>query len=402
MSLARPADSNYTLANVREADLPTGRLTLTIGSQSASQDVDDYVGFAARDNARRGFLFVSHVLGKHVPVSPTRMRASHEALVRTIEVRPGDSFVFVGMAETATGLGYGTFEAFNRRHDIPALYVHTTRYWMDPYALTFEESHSHAPSLCLHDALDPQIRAQQQAANVLVLVDDELSTGRTFAQLLREYRARHPNIERVHVLTLCDFSGGGAMETISMSADADVSVGALLTGEHAFVPAAIGCTNPQLRAQPSRHVDAGLASEFGRRAVSTALCIDDTHDQDWMKLGQLPTRRIKVIGTGEFMHAAYVLGTWLEARGHHVSVQSTTRSPIKAGFGAIQSAIDVPDHYGESVPNFLYNQDPADQDLTIVSCEGVANTATLGIAAALSARIVQFIHRGGRLELSVL
>jgi hypothetical protein len=388
-------------ATVREAELPTGRLTLTLGAQSPSQDVDSYIGFAARDNARRGFLFVSQVLGKHVPVSPARMRSAHEALAGTIDVRPGDSFVFVGMAETATGLGYGAFEAFRRQHDAPALYVHTTRYWMDEDALTFEESHSHAPNLCLHDARDPQVRAQQQAANVLVLVDDELSTGRTFAHLLREYRARFPRIERVHVLTLCDFSGGAAMATISAATDAEVSVGALLRGQHTFAAYATGSANPQLQAQPRRHVDAGLSAGFGRRAVSTALHIDDAAG-NWRELAQLPARRIKVVGTGEFMHAAYVLGSWLEARGHQVRVQSTTRSPILAGFGAIGNAVGVPDHYGEGVPNFLYNHAPADQDLVLVCCEGTANDATRGIAATLSARIVQFIHRGDGLELSVL
>lgn len=389
-------------AIVRQAQLPTGQLTLTLGPQSASQDVDSYISFAARDNAKRGFLFVSHVLGKHVPVAPGRMRAAHDALARRIEVRPGDSFVFVGMAETATGLGYGAFEAFQRLHDASALYVHTTRYWMDPDALTFEESHSHAPNLCLHASLDPGAREQQQAANVLVLVDDELSTGRTFAHLLREYRARYPRVERVHVLTLCDFSGGDGLGNIATSTDAQVSVGALLSGAHAFAPTAAGCANPQLRAQPGRHVDVGLAAEFGRRPVSAALRIEEAEGPSLAQLGQLPARSIKVVGTGEFMHAAYVLGTWLEERGYEVRVQSTTRSPILPGFGAIQSAVGVPDHYGEGVPNFLYNHDPAGQDLTLVCCEGAANAATHGIAEALSARIVQFIYRGGLLELSVL
>jgi len=384
-----------TATVVREAALPTGHLEVRISPYSTCQDIDEYIGFAARDNAKRGFLFVSRVLGKHVPVTPSRMRKAHVALANSIDVSTGDSFVFVGMAETATGLGYGTFEAFQRSvPDVPALYVHTTRYWMDDDALTFEESHSHAPNLCLHVALDPRVRAQQEAANVLVLVDDELSTGRTFAHLVREYRLRYPAVEKVQVLTLCDFSGSLAADTIIDGPDVRVSIDALLMGDHIFLPScASGHGNPQSSAQPSKHAHPNLGGGFGRRPVSTALRIDDVVGApELISLAKLDTLRIKVVGTGEFMHGAYVLGAWLEDRGHEVHVQSTTRSPILPGYGAINNACRVSDHYGEGVPNFLYNHFPDDYELTLVCCEGPANQSTRSIASTLSARIVQFVH----------
>ena len=49
--------------NIVKKQMPTGELTLKV--DDARFPLDWLVGFAARANAKRGFLFLSKVLGKH-------------------------------------------------------------------------------------------------------------------------------------------------------------------------------------------------------------------------------------------------------------------------------------------------------------------------------------------------
>lgn len=387
-----------------QMSLPTGHIAIHLDADSRRRDIGDYIGFAARDNAKRGYLFVSKVLGKHYPVAPSRMRAVHDELAGLLNVAKDDAVVFIGMAETATGLGHGVFEAFKRKHpEVAALYVHSTRYWMDEQTLTFEEGHSHAPNLCLHLPQDPPGIDQLSNCNVLVLVDDELSTGNTFVNLAQEYRRRFPRIRRIEVLTLCDFSGGRAREVIRHGAAlAQVEVSALFRGRHSFLASGAALSAPQASAQPRCFRYPQLTGDFGRRPVAAALVVSDVQGERVVREALHGSESVRMVGTGEFMHAAFVLGGWLEQRGFEVRVQSTTRSPIMPGHGDIQSVVALADHYQEGVPNFFYNDSLFRNDQTLVCCEGAANASTQALAAALSARIVEFTFKGESVELSVL
>ena len=112
---------------------------------------------AARKNKKRGFLFVSKVLGKHIPVAPVTSLLSGALLgMRYLEtvhdhpIKGGEAAIkallsgsrqdevyhslmeepfhlpeetlFIGFAETATALGHSVFDLFNHAH-----YLHTTR-----------------------------------------------------------------------------------------------------------------------------------------------------------------------------------------------------------------------------------------------------------------------------------
>src|SRR3546814_15177903 len=72
------------------AQLMRGRLDVTV---DASQiDPGSLFGFAERRNPKRAFLFVSKVLGRHVPVRPSIMNASFHSLAAQIpEDLPGRS-----------------------------------------------------------------------------------------------------------------------------------------------------------------------------------------------------------------------------------------------------------------------------------------------------------------------
>ena len=121
---AAVATDGGTTGDVRRVALPTGLMELTVES-GAAFSLDALIGFAARANARRGFLFLSKVLGKHWPVTPCMMLAIHTDLAARVPADLPGPVVFIAMAETAIGLGQGVFEAWKRAHpEREALFLH--------------------------------------------------------------------------------------------------------------------------------------------------------------------------------------------------------------------------------------------------------------------------------------
>ena len=72
------AKSDPDALSRRSVALPTGTLDVTV--TEGVDELEALLGFAARANAKRGFLFLSKVLGKHWPARPAAMRGLHEAL----------------------------------------------------------------------------------------------------------------------------------------------------------------------------------------------------------------------------------------------------------------------------------------------------------------------------------
>ena len=90
----------------------------------------------------------------------------------------------IGYAETATGLGHCVAEALG------ADYLHSTRRAVDGMtpAGGFEEQHSHATG----HLLLPEDPAMLSRPGVVVLVDDEFSTGATALNTIAELQRLHP------------------------------------------------------------------------------------------------------------------------------------------------------------------------------------------------------------------
>ena len=86
-----------------EARLTTG--TISVEIDRASFPPEDLFGFAERCNPKRSFLFVSKVLGRHIPVRPSAMNAAYDDLAAQIPDDLPGPILFTGMAETAIGMG---------------------------------------------------------------------------------------------------------------------------------------------------------------------------------------------------------------------------------------------------------------------------------------------------------
>ena len=370
----------YTVA------LPTGLLTLTITRSDCP--FDDVMGFAARDNARRGFLFLSKVLGKHWPVRPAAMAAIHQRLAAAVPALPGP-VVFIAMAETAIGLGQGVFEAWLRQHPgQPALFLHSSRYRVgDTTLIEFEEAHSHAPRQFLHVPPDEAERSLLMNATSLVLVDDEASTGNTFVNLALACRDLNPAIAHVHLATITNFVGEAGTADLSARCGVPVTLAAPVAGHYQFTAGQFSASEA-----PAQRFDAdaerGASASFGRLGLLRPLAVP--HLLAARLVATIaPGERVLVLGTGEFMHASFLLGQALEQLGVNVVVQSTTRSPILT-WGAVAAAMTFADNYGEGVANYLYNVEPGQYRHVFICHETPAGAALRQLAARLDARLFHF------------
>ena len=377
----------------REVDLPTG--VLSVRAKPGRYALDALVGFAARANLKRGFLFVSKVLGKHWPVRPAAMRELHETLAGDLPADLPGPVVFIAMAETAVGLGQGVFEAWLDAappgQAREALFLHTTRYRAgDGPLIEFEEAHSHAPRQFLHMPADPALAATLARARSIVLVDDEASTGNTFVNLAAACRPVCPAVEHVHLVTITNFMGDEATARLLGRFDAfhaRVTHSAALDGEFSFRPGDLRQGDaPAQRFDPE--AERGASAAFGRLGLAACLPLPAALAASLAReVGA--GERVLVLGTGEFMHPAFLLGRALERHGAGVVVQSTTRSPILQ-WGAVASALSFPDNYGEGIANFIYNVQPGQYQHVFVCHETPPNAALHALAAKVRGRLFHF------------
>ena len=369
-------------------DLPTGVMEVT--ADAGYFGLDDLVGFAARANAKRGFLFLSKVLGKHWPVTPRLMHSIHTELAARVPANLPGPVVFIAMAETAIGLGQGVFEAYRAlRPQCDALFLHTSRYHVgDMPIIEFAEAHSHAPRQFLHHPTDAALQQLLLHARSLVLVDDEASTGNTFLNLTHACRTLNPALERVHLATITNFMGAAANAALSQRFGLPVTMGSALSGEYTFTA---GLMQPSAGVAQlfEAHADRGASADFGRLGLDRPLA-QPVELAQRLSAGISPAERVLVLGTGEFMHMAFLLGRALEACGVDTVVQSTTRSPILQ-WGAVSHVLRFADNYGEGVENFVYNVKPGQYDHVFICHETPPNAALYQLAAAVKGRLFHFL-----------
>ena len=350
-----------------EIELQRGVLSLQPNDNSHWK-WQDLLGFAERINPKRAFLFVSKVLGRHIPVSPHIMRHAFTDLAKLV---PGDlpePVLVIGMAETAVGLGAGVHQVLQQRYP-EAIYVTTTRHPVHgaPLLARFLEEHSHAQDQLLYGSPDAELQQQILSSKSIVLVDDEASTGKTFVNLIHSLQPAGLNqISHVVTATLADWSSGIHI------ADLNCQSVALMTGKWQWRDA----EHPIQINMPK--VDTVAFGAFATLAEPTwgRLPIQDSGAH--IRLAVQPDERILVLGSGEYVWSSFLLAEYLQQQGADVKFSAITRSPIAVGH-AIQSALAFSDNYGLGIQNFVYNINPQHYDRVLITVE----TATHSVAKSL-------------------
>ena len=403
----------------RSISLPRGTLDLTyqtnFSGDSKNYELEDLLGFAQRINPKRAFLFVSKVLGRHIPVAPGTMRHAFTDLANLVPDDLPEPILVIGMAETAVGLSAGVHQALQTRYP-NALLLNSTRHSQhnknntETLLTTFSEDHSHASQHLIYQSADTVTQAQLLASKTLIMVDDEASTGNTCVNVVTALRnAGLDQLQQVHLTTLVDWS----LDQHQGAADSDDAVSDqiaerlpniefqrhhLLSGAWTWTDA----PNPEPITMPS--VDTteagshtlGDTGNWGRFPTldstngfdnyllrfQTAFNVFNKQAQfgkEQFEKGhfdkkQLP-QRILVLGSNEFVWLPFLLAEWLETQTQNstVNFSALTRSPIALG-GAITTMLSFSDNYGLGMTNFAYNVEPSDWDLIVLCVETSADS----------------------------
>jgi hypothetical protein len=374
---------------------------------------------AARKNKKRGFLFVSKVLGKHVPNDPfvpllagaalavqflSRIHGVEhvdtQAIIRSLKsckdtktvyetvierslISLPEESLFIGFAETATGLGHAVFSLFDK-----AYYLHTTRENIPLLAseLNFNEEHSHAVNHRCYP-LDAELI---KTPKTIILVDDELTTGNTALNIIRAIHAKFPKTNYV-VLSLLDWRTAedrANFRKLEQQLNIKILTTSLLEGEIAVsgdpvdeqsdhfnqvgrsdicqfqVYPELKYLNVMNRVSVFSEDSSGYKNDSpyllltGRFGVSTA------DNQKLLPLARKIGVELKCdrrgektlcLGTGEFMYFPMLISAFM---GKGISYHTTTRSPIypfaKPLYG-IQNGFSFENPDELSTTNYVYN-----------------------------------------------
>ena len=354
---------------------------LTSGSlhlKSAAGQSSGLFRLAERLNTRRAFLFVSTVLGRHIPVDPKTHRSTLRELADKVSDRLLDGPVFVmGYAETAVGLGAGVFQELRGKHPGRAIgYQATTRFVPCSQQVWFriEEPHSHASD---HAILKPKKDVLKDGPGAtLVLVDDETTTGTTFRNLAVTLHENGAHFDRIVLATLTDWSEGAAADGVAGALpDIDVAAVALFEGAWRWkqdrskdalrLPGAIAAECPAWHPsgdallEVPRHGLSGASAD----TVTPRLAERITTEAG---LDTLPDgARVLVLGSGEQVWDPFLFAEHAAKRHPNTRFVCTTRSPILLG-DTIRSKITFGDHYGLGLAMYLHNVDPAMWDAIVL------------------------------------
>jgi len=332
------------------------QLTTGLLGVEENDTLDRLVSYGSRINKKRGFLFVSKVLGKHLPVAPSVMKQTYKELAELIP-KSDEYTLFIGFAETATALGQGVFDAYAH---INSIYIHSTRFkTSQPVFFSFMEEHCHAPSHIFYEPKNPLMKDFLKKATRVILIDDEVSTGNTANNLVEQMKNVMPNVKEYFLLTLLNWSQNKYDNFNYLS---------LYTGEFSFkADQKVLSETISVVSEPSTpiNLDSIIPDGFGRygATLNASYLLSGAP-----KIKELQKKKVLVLGTAEFMYPPYQYAHDLENKGVDVYYQATTRSPVNVD-GAISSKLSFKDNYSEGIDNFLYNVTDREYDLIIICYE---------------------------------
>ena len=347
---------------MQQIQFSRGQLSIEIQQQHPHWQLPQLIDFAERINPRRAFLFVSKVLGKHIPVPPSQMKKTYQDLANLIPDDLPTPLTMVAMAETAIGLGAGVFREIKPQYDKKALFLTTTRHRLQhlPTLAEFLEPHSHAQDQCVLGTVEHDKQFHIQNTKTLLVVDDEISTGQTIINLVNSLQnAGLAHIERLVIVSLVNWSTQKFNQF-----EIPVEIIALLHGrwqwqESAAEQLSIDMPHVNVMEQPQQKIIAPC--NWGREP-SNLSCTP------WHIPQVTAGQNILVLGSGEFSWIPFLIAEQLEQQGATVHYSATTRSPIQLG-GAIARKYQFQDNYGMNIPNYVYNVFHENYDRVILVIE---------------------------------
>lgn len=349
----------------------------------------DLVAVARRErNAKRGYLVVNPLQGKHVPVRPGRALTLFEELGELLlEEYREERLLLIGFAETATAVGAAVAAKLS------ALYMQTTREEIPGVTyFYFSEQHSHATEQKLvREDLD---RAVWQAERI-VFIEDEITTGNTIWNIVQLLRRAYPGRLSFSAASLLN---GMDEEHLAKYRDRKIRLHWLLKTSHADYER----RSRSFRGDGSYHpcdADRPVSgfSEYRIHGYQNARRLTDgkNYREACVRMAGevqrvLPPgrgQRLLVVGTEEFMYPALVLAERLEREGREVYCHSTTRSPIVVSREAdypLRERYELKSLYDPERKTFLYEIAAYDEVLVVTDAVSGAREGLYSLVNALA------------------
>ena len=317
--------------------------TLNIEVPENQPEFKTLLGMALRKNKKRAHLLVSTVLGKHIPVTPSK--AIESANIMADEIAsvslPEQKFTVFGYAETATCLGAIVAHRLSETHDV--IYLHSTRYPLagsTEYG-SFEESHSHATS---HHITPSDAFILDDPARNIVLVDDELTTGSTVMNTIRLFESRAHHAE-YFIATLTDMRTEEAQKNFrQFEKEMGITVKVVsLLATHLVIPeGSVEKAEPVIEElknirEPQNSVDgviSGSEHDFTIPSLTLGLPSDGfktlqaTASAVASEIALESNERVLVLGLEEDMFFPMLVANEFNKKGITTDFSSTTRSPV--------------------------------------------------------------------------
>lgn len=336
-----------------------------IESNDFDRPVDEFIKIAKRhNNSKREFLFVNTLLGKHI-ATPAKdvieMAYKLElCLCNTIATNnwTDKKILLVGFAETATALAQNIFlKSTNHRSLNIVGYAQTTREDIvsdEHINVAFKEEHSHATTQKLYFDKDLEY-------DIVVFVDDEITTGKTVLNFIDQFEKYQPNKKYI-VASILNWQNDKDRQIFE---DKGITTASLVRGK-------IKDNLPKINITKGNEYDLYVNDEYYNTPLSpennlrtpiktndfrykyiTSVC-EGILKLSSKYLNNTPTDTL-VIGTEENMFIPMWIANYL-----HADVKATTRSPIESSTNKdypISTRFKLNSAYNNKRITYLYNID---------------------------------------------
>ena len=326
-------------------------------------------------NTKRTYLLVNPLQAKHIPVPPRESLQMMETLGSQLAREFPGTRLAIGFAETATAIGAAVASQLGDG----CIYLHTTRE-AEPDVkdwVLFSEEHSHVveQKLCAD-----QLPQWLEGTESVIFVDDEITTGKTLLNMIRQLRERYPSLgnKRLVAASLLNRLSPEDQRRLSEAGVECRWLVKLPEMDPAGAVAGLAVEEaPEVNAEPV---------EFSHRVLACGPLPNPRRGvliRDYQKAcGQLarpfgevvrselePGSRVVTLGTEECMYPVLVLGERLEQMGFSTTCHATTRSPIgictEPGY-PIVSGGKLKSFYEDGRSTYIYNLSKCDA-LVVVS-----------------------------------
>lgn len=326
-------------------------------------------------NSKRSYLLVNPYQAKHIPVSPGTALTMMRQLGEKLADKYTEITLVVGFAETATAVGTVVASAFGSG----CVYLHTTREVVisDVSWIPFSEEHSHAVE---HMLYAPPIENLKQPVSHIILVDDEISTGKTVRNMVYQIRDKYTHLRDTTFIAASLINRVSESDEKKMLDEGIVceylkkvpneDYGNCMDMITAEAPASVSCSDDKAVWETVHTAQKLLNPRTGTDiAIYTENCVvfaEEVADKlcMWLK----DAHRLLVLGTEECMYPALIVGEVLESQGKVVLCHATTRSPIgicRDEDYPIRSGYILRSFYDPQRTTYIYNLQTYDAVLVV-------------------------------------